>query len=103
MVTNWPPSSSALMRRPRIAISRFARAARTSPEVSSACSRAREAAVSAVSAAAKNAAASRLITMTKMASATFMAEQFSIKWRKNGGAAREAPQSARNSFCKKGA
>ena len=62
MVTSWPPSSIALMSRPLLAISRLASAARASPAVSSACSRAREAAVSAVSAPAKNAAPIRLKT-----------------------------------------
>ncbi len=47
------------MSRPRRAIRRLASAARLSPPVSSACIRAREAAVSAVSAPAKNAAATR--------------------------------------------
>ena len=51
MVTIWPPSSIALMSRPLCAASRLASAACWSPAVSSACSRAREAAVSAVSAA----------------------------------------------------
>ena len=63
MVTSWPPSSIALMSRPRVAISRVASAARASPAVSSACRRAREAAVSAVSAPAKKAAATRATTM----------------------------------------
>src|SRR5271170_7970297 len=72
MVTSWPPSSMALMSRPRRAISRLASAARLSPPVSSACIRAREAAVSAVSAPAKNAAAARPPTMMRKASGIFM-------------------------------
>ena len=72
MVTSWPPSSMALMSRPRRAISRLASAARLSPPVSSACIRAREAAVSAVSAPAKNAAAARPPTMMRIASGIFM-------------------------------
>ena len=66
MVTNWPPSSIALMSRPRAPMRRVTNFARLSPAVSSACMRAREAAVSAVSAPAKNAAAATLRTMTTM-------------------------------------
>ena len=66
MVTNWPPSSMALISRPRMPISRVTSAARGSPAISSACMRAREAAVSAVSAPAKNAAKAILTTMTAM-------------------------------------
>ena len=68
MVTSCPPSSIELMRRPRIATSLSTRVARLSPPVSSACNRAREAAVSAVSAPAKNAAATRLKTIRTAAS-----------------------------------
>ncbi len=64
MVTNWPPSSMALISRPRMPMRRFTSFARLSPAISSACMRAREAAVSAVSAPAKNAAATMLTTMT---------------------------------------
>ena len=66
MVTTWPPSSMALMKRPRMPMRRFTSFARLSPAISSACMRAREAAVSAVSAPAKNAAAIMLTTMTMM-------------------------------------
>ena len=66
MVTNWPPSSIALMRRPRMPIRRVTSFARLSPAISSACMRARDAAVSAVSAPAKNAAATMLKAMTTM-------------------------------------
>ncbi len=65
MVTNCPPSSMALISRPRMPMRRFTSFARLSPAISSACIRAREAAVSAVSAPAKNAAATMLTTMTK--------------------------------------
>ena len=57
MVTSCPPSSIAEISRPRWAMSRLTSAARRIAGVSSACMRAREAAVSAVSAPAKNAAA----------------------------------------------
>src|SRR6185437_3750042 len=73
MVTNWPPTSMALMSRPLLAINRLASLARRSPEVSSACSRAREAAVRAVSAPAKKAAPTRLTTMTSTATTRVMA------------------------------
>ena len=68
MVTNWPPSSMELMRRPRMPMSRVTSAARGSPDISSACMRAREAAVSAVSAPAKNAAKAMLTMMTTTSS-----------------------------------
>src|SRR5579871_1948237 len=66
IVTSWPPSSIALMSRARIPMRRVTSFARSSPAVSSACMRARDAAVSAVSAPAKNAAATMLTTMTAM-------------------------------------
>ena len=66
IVTNWPPSNMALMSRPRMPMRRVTSFARLSPAISSACMRARDAAVSAVSAPAKNAAATMLATMTAM-------------------------------------
>jgi hypothetical protein len=66
MVTSCPPRSIALMRRPRAPMRRVTNFARLSPAVSSACMRAREAAVRAVSAPAKNAAAVTLRRMTTM-------------------------------------
>ena len=63
MVTNWPPSSIALISRPRMPMRRVTSFARLSPAISSACMRAREAAVSAVSAPAKKAATTTLTTM----------------------------------------
>ncbi len=66
MVTNWPPSSMALMSRPRMPMRRVTSFARLSPAISSACMRAREAAVSAVSAPAKNAAATMLTAIMTM-------------------------------------
>ena len=75
MVTSCPPSSIELIRRPRIAMSLLTRVARLSPPVSRACNRAREAAVSAVSAPAKNAAATRLKTI-RMAATGIDIRQF---------------------------
>ena len=66
MVAICPPSSIDEISRPRLAMSRLTSSARRSPLVSSACMRAREAAVSAVSAPAKNAAANRPQTTTIM-------------------------------------
>ena len=68
IVTNCPPSSMVLIRRPRMPMSRVTSAARGSPDISSACIRARDAAVSAVSAPAKNAAKAMLTMMTAMSS-----------------------------------
>ena len=79
MVTICPPSSIALIRRPRMPISRVTSAARVSPDISSACMRAREAAVSAVSAPAKNAAKAMLTTMTAMSSEIGMDKGSSTK------------------------
>ena len=64
MVTIWPPSSIELISRPRMPISRVTRFARWSPPISSACIRARDAAVKAVSAPEKKAAAATLKMMT---------------------------------------
>ena len=73
MVTSWPPSNIELMSRLRVATSRATSVARASPAVSSARRRAREAAVSAVSAPAKKAAATRATTMQATASEAGMA------------------------------
>ena len=65
IVTNCPPNSMALISRPRMPISRVTSFALSSPAISSACMRAREATVRAVSAPAKKAAAAMLnATMT---------------------------------------
>jgi hypothetical protein len=64
----------ALMSRPRAPMRCVTNFARWSPAVSSACIRAREAAVSAVSAQAKNAAAATLRMMTTMS------RVYDIKW-----------------------
>ena len=74
IVTNCPPSSIVLIRRPRMPMSRVTSAARASPDISSACMRAREAAVSAVSAPAKNAAKAMLTMMMAMSSEIGMEE-----------------------------
>src|ERR1700685_1595353 len=90
ILTTWPPSSIAPIRRPRARIRRLTRLALGLPSISRACMRAREAAVSAVSAPEKNADANRLANTIRASTVRDMVASM-LGFRKPGslGAARQ--------------